>query len=303
MPSRRSLKTSRDRISFCCEEKGHYTKVSASRKALLVLPVIRRRHPPPRLLVSVRSVEEARAAFRGGASILDLKEPGRGALGRAAAPVVKGVAALLSSPPKDAATPQGSVTLSAALGEVLEEDFPPRWRPVPGVSFYKLGLSRCAGDRRWERLLDGWLEWLRHWSPGVALVAVAYTDSAAAQSPPPRQVLDYAIARRLPYFLVDTFQKREGSLRTWCSDEELMDIVEVARRGGVRVALAGSLKLEDFEDLVPLGPDVLAVRGAACTGGDRLGAVDPIRVATLVARLGGISRASRSRRRTPHPSS
>ena len=36
------------------------------------------------LLVSVRNVEEALAALEGGASLIDVKEPSRGPLGRAA---------------------------------------------------------------------------------------------------------------------------------------------------------------------------------------------------------------------------
>jgi hypothetical protein len=35
--------------------------------------------------------------------------------------------------------------------------------------------------------------------------------------------------------------------------------------------------------LAPLQPDVIAVRGAACTGGDRQGVVDARRVARLAA--------------------
>ena len=35
------------------------------------------------LLVSVRSAEEARAALAGGATVIDIKEPDRGPLGRA----------------------------------------------------------------------------------------------------------------------------------------------------------------------------------------------------------------------------
>src|SRR5947209_20487137 len=38
---------------------------------------------PPRLLVSVRNVAEAEAALAGGCDVLDLKEPGRGAMGMA----------------------------------------------------------------------------------------------------------------------------------------------------------------------------------------------------------------------------
>jgi uncharacterized protein (UPF0264 family) len=48
------------------------------------------------------------------------------------------------------------------------------------------------------------------------------------------------------------------------------------------VALAGSLDVAGIRRLRPLDPDIFAVRGAACRGGDRNGPVDPERVARLV---------------------
>jgi uncharacterized protein (UPF0264 family) len=50
------------------------------------------------------------------------------------------------------------------------------------------------------------------------------------------------------------------------------------------VALAGSLHREQILELIPIGPEVIAVRGAACVGG-RNGTVSRERVAELVALL------------------
>ena len=56
-----------------------------------------------------------------------------------------------------------------------------------------------------------------------------------------------------------------------------------ARAGGLLVALAGGLDEPAIGRLAPLAPDIIAVRGAACSGGDRQGVIDPIRVARLAA--------------------
>ena len=50
------------------------------------------RRTPPKLLVSVRTIEEARAALAGGADIIDIKEPTRGSLGRADEAVLTSIA-------------------------------------------------------------------------------------------------------------------------------------------------------------------------------------------------------------------
>ncbi|HVR75810.1 MAG TPA: (5-formylfuran-3-yl)methyl phosphate synthase, partial [Planctomycetota bacterium] len=68
-------------------------------------------------------------------------------------------------------------------------------------------------------------------------------------------------------------------------DDALCALIKEAHEAGVRIALAGSLGAADIESLTPLGPDVLAVRGAACLRGKRDLEVDARRVAALVARI------------------
>ena len=63
------------------------------------------------LLVSVRSVEEARAAVEGGCAVLDVKEPSRGPLGMADPQVIRDTVECGRA---------AGVTTSMALGEVVE---------------------------------------------------------------------------------------------------------------------------------------------------------------------------------------
>ncbi len=105
-----------------------------------------------KLLVSVRSAVEAEAALAGGASIIDVKEPSRGSLGRADYSIWRQV--------RDALPPHAS--LSVALGE-LNEWFDSEARELPrnawsGIDFRKLGLADAglAWSDRWRRLRDRW---------------------------------------------------------------------------------------------------------------------------------------------------
>ena len=50
----------------------------------------------PRLLVSVRNAEEALMAVRGGADIIDVKEPSKGSLGRASVENLQAIADVLA---------------------------------------------------------------------------------------------------------------------------------------------------------------------------------------------------------------
>jgi uncharacterized protein (UPF0264 family) len=240
----------------------------------------------PGLLVSVRSEAEALAALAGGASIIDVKEPARGPLGAAPADVRSGIAALIER----SGAAGARAMLTAAAGELAESPDPGGWEDDARFEHIKLGLSRMAAGP-WEAGLDRWLGGLARPAGRSRVIAVAYADHERAGSPEPRRVLGYAASRGLTFLLVDTFDKRGGSLRSLRSDDDIRGLVEDARARGVKVALAGSLRPDDLGPLLRLGPDILAVRGAACRGG-REGTVDADRVAVL-ARLLREGRAGR----------
>jgi len=219
-----------------------------------------------RLLVSVRSSAEARAAVAGGADLIDLKEPARGPLGMTDPAVWAEIRAVVPT----------AIPVSVALGEIDDWDDrpPPPASAWQGIAYRKLGLAGRGGDSltRWERL--------RHdWGPGPGWVGVAYTDWERAGSPPPGSIVEAACAAAdCVGLLFDTWEKGEPGRhdrRTW---EEWSPIV---RRSGRFVAMAGGLDLSTVATMSRLGFDLIAVRGAACAGGDRRGPIVEGRVRRL----------------------
>lgn len=220
------------------------------------------------LLVSVRSGAEAKAAADAGAHIIDVKEPVRGPLGRADRSVWADVLAAVS-----AATP-----VSVALGELSEWLGPNP--PCPGdwgrLSFRKLGLAGVGP--RWE---EDWARLRRELGDGPKWVAVVYADWQAAAAPCPDRVLDAAFeTEECAGVLFDTWDKASASP----IDGSWRHFFDRARRARRFTALAGRVDLAALTRLSPLRADLIAVRGAACFGGDRLSAIDPARVAELVRR-------------------
>lgn len=225
-----------------------------------------------RLLVSVRSAEEARAALKGGAAVIDVKEPDRGPLGRADFTVWTEVRR---------AVPAGT-PVSLALGELYEwleggaradvGDDPARYR---GFSFRKLGLARVGVDADWA---EAWSR-LRRRLAGPSWVAVIYADWERAEAPPPDRVLDAALETEdCAGVMIDTWDKTHPapidlSWKRW---------IARARAAGRLTAVAGSIDAERIARIASLQPDIIAVRGAACIGGDRRAAIDADRVSRLV---------------------
>jgi len=231
--------------------------------------------PRPRLLVSVRSSAEAKAALEGGADLVDVKEPSRGSLGRADDTVVAAVLAAVG----------GRRPVSAARGELRDHLANPQCDlEFPQLSYVKWGLAGCAGIANWPALLDAAANRL---PPGCRPVAVAYADWQRAASPTPALVCTLACEKRWGAFLLDTWRKDGRTLLDFFSPTAVHLLVKRCRDAGVPISLAGSLGRREIEMLLPLTPDWIAVRGAACLQSNRESEIDCTRVrqlATLLAR-------------------
>jgi uncharacterized protein (UPF0264 family) len=230
-----------------------------------------------RLLVSVRSAAEARDAAAGGASIIDVKEPNHGSLGRALCSVWTDVRRAVPS----------SIPVSVALGELTEwdrnshplnePDLSDINSPWTGISFAKMGLSRAPNDWR-RRLLDLATQLTEAGATECSWVAVAYVDWQLANAPDPDEVIEFASSfDGCQGVLFDTYDKSA----TATIDPRWRSRIERVRSSGRFVAIAGSLDISRIEQLADLRPDIWAVRSSACTAGNRLGPIDPERVARL----------------------
>ncbi|HVK18452.1 MAG TPA: (5-formylfuran-3-yl)methyl phosphate synthase [Fimbriiglobus sp.] len=218
------------------------------------------------LLVSVRSAEEAATALDAGADLIDVKDPTKGPLGMAHHETVAAVIEAVG----------GEVPVSAALGEwspnVLTAA---HWHLELPLTYVKWGLAGYKGNAAWGEEL---LETRRQVPAGPEVVAVAYADWEKAGTVPPAEVARFAKRFRYRAFLLDTFSKDGKTLLDWMTPAEVAELVAGLKRGGVQVAVGGSLKLEQIKQLKNVAPDWFAVRGAICAGGKRDGVLDPVRV-------------------------
>ena len=197
--------------------------------------------------------------------MIDVKEPARGALGRADEQVWNEVAQVVGN----------RRPISVALGELTELGLSTLKYPA-GIAFRKVGFAGCSRDwsERWKSL--------RETSEGPAWVAVIYADWRLADAPCPDSILEEALTLAdCKGVLIDTVAKPSESAvdLTW------RPIVDRIRKVGKLAVVAGGLDLAGIRHLAPLQPDYFAVRGAACAGGSRVGRIDERRVAELAKAL------------------
>ncbi len=225
-----------------------------------------------RLLVSVRSAAEAESALAGGAALIDVKEPVRGALGRADDEAIADVVRVVA----------GRTPVSAALGEL--SDIPSAKMPdcLSSLAFVKCGLAGYATDDGWRSELDAAGDAVREAAPLCRMVAVAYADWRRARAPSPDEICAFVCQRPGWGFLLDTWAKNGLTLLDWMSRVELDRHCRVCRNVGAPIALAGSLGRSLIGTLKPTAPDWFAVRGAACLGLERTAVIDADKVRDLV---------------------
>jgi uncharacterized protein (UPF0264 family) len=232
-----------------------------------------------RLLVSVVSAVEARRALAGGADIVDVKDPGEGALGAPAPRVLSEVARAVD----------GAAALSVALGDL--PDLPntaalaARGAVDCGAGYVKVGLR---GVREFDRAVALVRAVADAVGPRAAVIAAAYADAEALDPPALGPAWLPALVERtgIAGALVDTFVKDGRGLYAWLSESELAELIGRTRGAGGSFGVAGQLRVGE---LCRVAADVVGVRSAVCRGADRTAELDAGLVAAAAAevRVGG----------------
>ena len=223
------------------------------------------------LLVSVRSVEEALAVAAAGADLIDLKEPRDGALGglrsgdlarhrrRAAA---RGLPSARSARPSATCRcdERGVAAGARRRGRGLRRRSTSRW-------------ASSRGTAQAPRVIDALA------ASGAAVVPVFLADHGIDFA-----LVQAACALGFPALMVDTGDKRAGSLFDVADEAGLRRFIAMARGARRMAGLAGSLQTAHIERLRRLAPDYAGFRSAVCAG-DRSGTLEASRVRGLAAQL------------------
>src|SRR3990170_3846683 len=216
-------------------------------------------------LASVRDAAEAEMAIGAGADIIDLKDPGKGALGALApgtiATCVRRVA--------------GRAPVSATIGDLPLEGETVRAAVLAtaglGVDYVKLGLFPGGDAKRCLNLL-------KTEAAEIHLIFVLFADAM-----PDFDAIGLAARIGASGVMFDTLKKATGSLPDHMSLGTLAAHVTSAQARGLTVGVAGSLKAKHVPGLLALRPDLLGFRGALCHGDDRVQSLDPVRLTAIRA--------------------
>ena len=144
-----------------------------------------------------------------------------------------------------------------------------RWASC-GVDVVKVGIERSPGAGTVLLALAGC---------GRPVVPVFIADRGLDQ-----HVVARARTLGFPALMLDTAEKRAGSLFDALPMEVLEGFVRAARKARVMVGLAGALRVSHADRLAALAPDFAGFRSAVCRG-QRSDALDMLSLVDLVAAM------------------
>lgn len=231
-----------------------------------------------KLLVSPVNIKETLEAIKGGADIIDVKNPKEGSLGASYPWVIREI--------RDA-LPLG-MELSAPLGDM---EYKPGTASLAALGLAKLRVDYIKvglyGVKTREEALDMGSHIVRAVKKiGPKVVLAGYADYRDIGSVNPLDLPSVAQECGSQGVMIDTARKNGKTLLDHMSLRDLDSFTCDAHSRGLFAALAGSLGLRDIEKLKRIDCDILGVRGAVCSNRDRVkGNIIADKVSELKRRL------------------
>jgi uncharacterized protein (UPF0264 family)/TusA-related sulfurtransferase len=134
------------------------------------------------------------------------------------------------------------------------------------ASSVKVGFVRADYDtavevlREARRAIDG---------SETKLIGSLFADNHLYEGLDPHLVVKLCYDGQCDGLLIDTLTKDGRNLFDFMSEAELRDVVLQGKRLGMSTALSGHLQIDDLDELARINPDIVGVRGAVCSTGDR----------------------------------
>ncbi len=215
------------------------------------------------LLISPINAEEALESIEGGADIVDVKNPKEGSLGANFPWVIKNIREI---------TPEG-MHVSATLGDVPYKpgtvSLAAAGAVVSGADYIKVGLYGTKNYDEALEVMENVVKSVREFDEDALVVASGYADAHRVGAVDPMEIPRVAADAGADLAMVDTAVKDGKTLFDFMDVEKLQKFNDTIHEYGLKSALAGSVKKDQLKLLHDIGCDVVGIRGAACTGGDR----------------------------------
>lgn len=219
-----------------------------------------------KLLVSPKTIEEAKIVVTANVDFIDCKNPEEGSLGANFPWIIKEMKNLL---PK-----YGSQLLSATIG-----DFPnlpgsaslaALGAVVSGADIIKVGLKGPKNIKEGIKLMKAVVKAVKNYKSTAKVVTAGYADFIRVDS-----CLDFlsipiiTAESGADIAMLDTYIKDNQGIFDFLSVKQLIEFKEKSHQLDLKIALAGNIRKNDLPNIRKINPDIIGVRSMVCDGFDR----------------------------------
>ncbi len=215
-----------------------------------------------KVLVSPMSVEEALESLKGGADIIDVKNPKEGSLGANFPWVIREIAGIVKKEGKEVSATTGDLPYKpgtaslAALGAA-----------VAGADYVKVGLYGIRNAEEAYELIKAVVKAVKDYDDGKKVVAASYADHYRISAISPLDLPEVGAKAGVDGIMIDTAIKDGSTLFDHMKVSDIEAFVKAAHENGMFCALAGNLGWDHIELLKKLSPDIIGVRTMVCENG------------------------------------
>jgi len=216
-------------------------------------------------LVSVVNKTEALEAIKGGAHIIDVKNPKEGSLGANFPRVIKQVKEIVPD----------NVEVSATIGDLPNlpgtASLAALGAAASGADYVKAGLFGVKTPAEATILMGEVCRAVKDYNNASKVIAAGYADFKKVGCLNPLKLPKVAYKAEADGVIIDVkIKDSESKLFSFLGDRELKKFVDEAHNFNLIAALAGSLDRQHVLRLYDLRADVIGVRKAVCSKRDRL---------------------------------
>jgi (5-formylfuran-3-yl)methyl phosphate synthase len=200
----------------------------------------------------------------GGADIIDVKNPKEGSLGASFPWIIKRIKEIaptgieVSCTLGDLPNLPGTASL-AALGAASL-----------GVNYIKTSLYGLQTKDEAVFMMQNVVRSVSQCNSTIKIAAAGFADAHRINSIDPMLIPEIALESKCDLAMLDTAIKDGKNLLDFLNSAKLKEFVSKTHSFGLTAALAGSLRKEDLPTISALNVDIIGLRGAACTSGDRV---------------------------------
>ena len=219
-----------------------------------------------KLLVSPKTIEEAKIVINANVDFIDCKNPEEGSLGANFPWIIKEM--------KDLIPNDGSQLLSATIG-----DFPnlpgsaslaALGAVVSGADIIKVGLKGPKNIKEGIKLMKAVVKAVKNYKSTAKVVAAGYADFIRVDSCLNFLSIPIITAESgADIAMLDTYIKDKNGIFDFLNVKQLIEFKEKAHQLDLKIALAGNIRKNDLPHIRKINPDIIGVRSMVCDGFDR----------------------------------